>query len=70
MIRNYDELFLHALDCAKQLDMIDNGDTVVITAGLPLESGAPTNTLRVQVVSEDACEKVCREELSEPEQQG
>ena len=43
-ITSSDELFVHAVDCAKQLDMVQNGDRVVITAGIPLEGSAATNT--------------------------
>lgn len=51
-ITSSDELFVHAVDCAKQLDMVTNGDRVVVTAGIPLESSAATNTLRVYVVGD------------------
>lgn len=51
-ITDSDELFIHAIDCAKQLDMVEDGDTVVITAGLPLDIGATTNMLRVHVIGE------------------
>ncbi|MBQ3100577.1 MAG: pyruvate kinase [Clostridia bacterium] len=51
-ITSSDELFVHAVDCAKQLDMVQNGDRVVITAGIPLEGSAATNTLRVCVVGD------------------
>jgi len=47
-----DDLFLHAIDCAKQIDLAENGDTVVITGGVPLGTTGTTNILKVQVVGE------------------
>ncbi|MCI8331560.1 MAG: pyruvate kinase [Clostridiales bacterium] len=46
-----DKLFLHAIDCAKQIDVVQPGDTVVITAGIPLDTPGTTNLLKVQTVS-------------------
>ncbi|MBO5852519.1 MAG: pyruvate kinase [Clostridia bacterium] len=40
-------LFLHALDCAKQIDIIKKGDTVVIVGGSPLNICGNTNTIKV-----------------------
>ncbi len=45
-----DRLFLHAIDCARQLDIVSKGDKVVITAGVPLRQSGTTNLLKVQVV--------------------
>ncbi len=45
-----DELFLHAIDCAKQIDVVKDGDIVVIAAGFPLDTPGSTNTIRVEVV--------------------
>ena len=47
---NTDSLFLHAIDCARQLDIVSVGDKVVITAGVPLKLAGTTNLLKVQVV--------------------
>ncbi|MBQ8696578.1 MAG: pyruvate kinase [Clostridia bacterium] len=44
-------LFRHATDCAKQVDIVKPGDTVVITAGVPLDTSGTTNLLRVQTVN-------------------
>ncbi len=52
LISDSDELFIHAADCAKQLDIVHNGDQVVITAGLPLKSGASTNIVRIHTVGD------------------
>lgn len=49
-----DELFRHAVDCARQLDLVQQGDLVVITAGVPLSVSGTTNLLKVQVVGEQA----------------
>jgi len=45
-----DSLFRHAIDCAKQIDLVSPGDTVVITAGVPLNTSGSTNLLKVQTV--------------------
>lgn len=45
-----DELFRHAIDCARQDDLVSPGDTVVITAGVPLNVEGTTNLLKVQTV--------------------
>ncbi len=47
-----DELFLHAIDCAKQIDLVAPGDRVVITAGVPLNIPGTTNILKVQTVED------------------
>ena len=41
---------MHAVDCAKQTDIVSKGDTVVITAGLPLNTPGTTNLLKVETV--------------------
>ena len=46
-----DHLFVHAIDCAKQIDLVSAGDTAVITAGVPLRQAGTTNLLKVQVVT-------------------
>ena len=45
-----DKLFTHAIDCAKQVDIVSRGDMVVITAGVPLKLAGTTNLLKVQAV--------------------
>ena len=45
-----DELFIHSIDCAKQIDLIEKGDRVVITGGIPLDLSGNTNTIRVAIV--------------------
>lgn len=45
-----DKLFRHAIDCAKNIDAVEKGDTVVITGGMPLLINGTTNTLKVEVI--------------------
>ena len=45
-----DHLFIHAIDCAKQIDLVSAGDIAVITAGVPLKQAGTTNLLKVQTV--------------------
>ena len=40
-------LFQHALDCAKQIDIVKRGDTVVIVGGSPINICGNTNTIKV-----------------------
>ena len=47
---NTDKLFIHAIDCARQLDIVSKGDKVVITAGVPLKLSGTTNLLKVEIV--------------------
>jgi len=46
-----ESLFVHAVDCAKQIDVVKAGDCVVITAGVPVNTTGNTNLLKVAVVS-------------------
>ena len=46
-----DNLFIHAIDCAKQIDIVSRGDQAVITAGVPLNQEGTTNLLKVQTVN-------------------
>lgn len=46
-----DQLFQHAIDCAKELDLVTPGDLVVIAAGVPVATPGNTNTLKVEVVN-------------------
>lgn len=47
---SFDELLLHAVDCAKELDAVDTGDMVVIVAGVPLDTCGNTNLIKVEKV--------------------
>ncbi len=50
VIGTSDELFIHAIDCAKTVGLVAEGDKVVIVAGLPLDISGNTNILKVEVV--------------------
>lgn len=49
---NADELFDHAVQRAKEEKLIQDGDLVVITAGVPLGIPGTTNLLKVQTVGD------------------
>ena len=53
MQESSDELFLHAIDCAKQIEAVRPGDIAVITAGVPLNVAGTTNLLKVQVIEDN-----------------
>ena len=44
------ELFTHAIDVAKQKKLVEKGDLVVLTSGVPLGVSGTTNMLKVQIV--------------------
>lgn len=48
--KNTDELFSHALEVAKSNGFVSKGETVVITAGIPLGISGTTNMLKVEVL--------------------
>lgn len=45
-----DDLFQHAIDRAANINLVDNGDLVVITAGVPLGVSGTTNLMKVHIV--------------------
>ncbi len=45
-----DDLFTHAIDCARMIDLVRGGDKVVIAAGLPLDTSGSTNIIKVEIV--------------------
>lgn len=47
---NTDVMFLHAEDTVKQLKLADEGDNIVITAGVPLGSNVGTNLIKVEKI--------------------
>lgn len=47
-----DDLFNHAVDCAVNEGYLENGDLVVITAGVPLGISGTTNLMKVHVVGD------------------
>lgn len=50
MQKDADALFRHAIDCAKQIDIVSPGDIVVITSGIPVTISGTTNILKVDTV--------------------
>ena len=44
-------LFIHAIDCAKQLGLAGVGEKAVITAGAPVNLSGTTNLIKVQIVT-------------------
>ena len=47
---NTDDLFDHAVEAAKKLGLVESGDKVVITAGVPLGRSGTTNLMKVESV--------------------
>ena len=47
-----DRLFSLAVECARKEGVVTPGDTVVITAGLPIGQSGSTNLIKAQVVGE------------------
>lgn len=47
-----DELFQHAVDCATEAGLLETGDLVVITAGVPVGISGTTNLLKVHIVGD------------------
>ncbi|MGN1409284.1 MAG: pyruvate kinase [Eubacteriales bacterium] len=47
-----EKLFRHAIDCAKELDLVTAGDLVVISAGVPVLTPGNTNILKVEKVED------------------
>ena len=43
-------LIRHAIDCAKQIDIVSEGDRVVVCAGVPVGLPGTTNLLKVEVI--------------------
>lgn len=47
-----DDLFNHAVECAVKEGYLENGDLVVITAGVPLGVSGTTNLMKVHIVGD------------------
>lgn len=47
---DFEHLFMHAIDCAKQIDVVSEGDKVVIVGGIPLDTPGNTNIIKVETV--------------------
>ncbi|PKL97919.1 MAG: pyruvate kinase, partial [Gammaproteobacteria bacterium HGW-Gammaproteobacteria-7] len=50
-MRDMEQVSSHALELARAQGMAQSGDTVLITAGVPLGEPGTTNTLRIEVLS-------------------
>ncbi len=50
--RTSDDLLNHAVECAKKMGYVKDGDCVVTVAGIPLATTGSTNLLKVQIVGE------------------
>ena len=48
--KEYDTLMQHAVDCAKQIDVVETGDVAVIVAGVPLGFTGNTNLVKIEVI--------------------
>lgn len=51
---DFEHLFMHAIDCAKQIDLVSEGDKVVIVGGIPLDTPGSTNIIKVETVKSRA----------------
>lgn len=47
---SFDSLFVHAIDCAKQIDLVSVGDQVVIVGGVPIDTPGNTNIIKVETI--------------------
>ncbi|WP_088068579.1 pyruvate kinase [Gottfriedia luciferensis] len=47
-----DEMLEHAMDAAQEAKFVSNGDTVIITAGLPVGETGMTNMMKIHVVGD------------------
>ncbi len=52
MRSNSDELFEHAVECARKTQIVKNGDLVVITGGAPVGISGTTNIMKVHLVGD------------------
>ncbi len=47
---NSDELFVHAMACAKNTGLVKDGDLVVIVAGVPIGATGSSNTMKIDYI--------------------
>ena len=52
-VNSTDRIFSLSVECAVKEGLVKNGDTVVITAGVPLGRSGSTNLIKAQVIDED-----------------
>ena len=55
---NTDDLIEGSIDASKKADFINDGELVVITAGVPTGVSGTTNLIKVHVVSEEICQGI------------
>ncbi|MDR1805867.1 MAG: pyruvate kinase [Clostridium sp.] len=55
VVGSTDELFSTAVDCAVNTGLVQNGDVIVVTAGVPLGISGTTNMLKVHLIGDVLC---------------
>jgi pyruvate kinase len=55
VVGSTDELFATAVECAVSTTLVQNGDVIVVTAGVPLGISGTTNMLKVHLVGDVLC---------------
>ena len=53
-VTSTDRIFSLSAEVALKERLVENGDTVVITAGIPLGKSGYTNLIKAQIIDEDA----------------
>ena len=53
-VNSTDRIFSLSAEVALKERLVENGDTVVITAGVPLGKSGSTNLIKAQVIDEEA----------------
>ena len=52
-VNSTDRIFSLSAECALKEKLVENGDIVVITAGVPLGRSGSTNLIKAQVIDEE-----------------
>jgi pyruvate kinase len=53
-VNSTDRIFSLSAEVALKEKLVENGDTVVITAGVPLGKSGSTNLIKAQVIDEES----------------
>ena len=53
-VHSTDRIFSLSVECALKEKLVENGDTVVITAGVPLGQSGSTNLIKAQIADEES----------------
>ncbi|MGG7060511.1 pyruvate kinase alpha/beta domain-containing protein, partial [Clostridium tertium] len=56
--KNTDEVIENSIEAAKSANFINNGELVVITAGVPVGVSGTTNLIKVHVISEEIAQGI------------